>query len=419
MTTDDWNQLSFKAGRVFTPAAPVDEQQLFAGRIEQLRQVLDVVSQKGQHAIIFGERGVGKTSLANILAKFSGDRFLAVRKNCDTSDDYSSLWNKVFSEIVLTQEVNKPGFTVDPLIQYSPLCDTTVKATPESVRQTLTKLANQRTPLIILDEFDRISTSETRATMADTIKMLSDHAIPATIILVGVADSVDGLIKEHLSIERALVQIKMPRMSNTELKDLIDRGLKMLKMSITGEAKDHITLLCQGLPHYTHLLTLHSVRQALDSHSKSITLENVESAISKALEQAQQTTQSAYHKAIMSPRKENIFAQVLLACALTRTDDLGYFAAADVRRPLSMSMKRTYEVPGFSRHLNDFCDPERGPILNKIGKIRRYRFRFVNPLMQPFVVMQGFTNRLIDRRLLESLKAELPQRAKTSKPNSK
>ncbi len=49
--------------------------------------------------------------------------------------------------------------------------------------------------------------------MADTIKTLSDWGTEATIILVGVGDSIDQLIEEHESVVRALVRIHMPRMS--------------------------------------------------------------------------------------------------------------------------------------------------------------------------------------------------------------
>ena len=40
-----------------------------------------------------------------------------------------------------------------------------------------------------------------------------DAKVPATVVLIGVADSVGELIREHGSVERALVQIQMPRMS--------------------------------------------------------------------------------------------------------------------------------------------------------------------------------------------------------------
>lgn len=406
MSAEEWEQLSIEAGKVFTPATPVNEQQLFAGRKEQLQQVVEVVNQKGQHAIIFGERGVGKTSLANVIVKrFEATSIIALRKNCDSSDDYSGIWKKVFSEIDINQKTRPVGFLSEPSFLPLNLGESLGKEVkPEQVRKILTMLSEQCRPIIIIDEFDRVSSTNARAATADTIKALSDHGVMATVILVGVADSVEELIKEHLSIERAMVQIKMPRMSSGELGMIIKNGLDVLQMTIDEDAKKHIATLSQGLPHYTHLLSLHSTRQALDRRSMNIELDDVQAAISKALQQAQETIKRAYHKAIMSPRKDNLFKQVLLACALARTDDLGYFAASDVREPLSRIMKKTYEIPSYSRHLNDFCEAVRGPILQKIGAKRRFRFRFVNPLMQPHVTMQGLNDWLIDRQVLEFLK---------------
>ena len=51
---------------------------------------------------------------------------------------------------------------------------------------------------------------------------------------------------------------------------------------------------------------------------------------------------------------------------------------------------KKYDIPSYAQHLNDFCDVKRGPLLEKTGAKRRFRFRFVNPLMQPYVIMQGF-----------------------------
>jgi len=336
MTDTDWQALSMRASEAFTPAAPIDAAALFAGRVGQLLRVVDAVQQKGQHAIIFGERGVGKTSLANIIStKLSAKNILAPRINCDSRDAYSSLWRKMFEQIAVPRTSQGIGFGAG---------STTTTATaaeyiggdiaPDQVRRMLAILSTQVLLILIMDEFDRIKDAGVRTAMADTIKTLSDHAIAATVVLVGVADSVNDLIVEHQSIERALVQIQMPRMSNAELQEILDNGVGALNMEIDDEAKQEIALLSRGLPHYTHLLGLHAVRAAAESKSLKIGLEHVEVAIKEALMQAQQTIRSAYHKATTSARRDNIYSQVMLACALARTDDLGYFAAADVRSRL-------------------------------------------------------------------------------------
>ena len=86
---------------------------------------------------------------------------------------------------------------------------------------------------------------------------------------------------------------------------------------------------------------------------------------------------------------------MLLSCALAPIDDLGYFAAADVREPLRKITGKKYDIPSFAQHLNEFSDRKRGRILRKIGERRLYRYRFSDPLMQPFVIMQGVVDDMI------------------------
>jgi hypothetical protein len=97
----------------------------------------------------------------------------------------------------------------------------------------------------------------------------------------------------------------------------------------------------------------------------------------------------------MSSRK-TIFPQVLLACALARLDEKGTFSSSDVRQPLSRIMGSPYEIHYFARNLFDLCQDQRGSILERIDVAKRYRYRFVNPLMQPFIIMHGLESQLIE-----------------------
>lgn len=387
-------KLVYSLAQAFSPSAPIDQEALFAGRLTQLTDVMNALGQKGQHAILFGERGVGKTSLARVIStvRIGAQKLPAATINCDPQMDFSTLWKKLLREFTIESVRPGMGFTPEMVrgkVTLDQMLPQTV--TPDDVRHVLRNVGKT---LIVIDELDRIEDKSVTSLLSDTIKTLSDHAVDCTLILVGVADSVDALIAEHHSIERALVQVRMPRMSVGELQQIVDKGLAKAGMSILPEARSRIAMLSQGLPHYTHLLALNAAQRAAAVGRTEVQLEDVRTAIDKALAGAQHSIISAYHKATSSAR-ENLYVQVLLACALADVDPLGYFAAADVRDPLSRIMKKRYDIPAFSQHLNAFCEAARGPILQRTGPDRRHRFRFVNPLMQPFVTMDGIKKGLI------------------------
>ena len=113
-----------------------------------------------------------------------------------------------------------------------------------------------------------------------------------------------------------------------------------------------------------------------------------------ALEDVSQSFREAYHRATFSTR-ETIYEQVLIACALACKDDLGDFGSKDLREPLYRITHRNYRIPAYSTHLNDFSTSgPRGGILRKVGQ-GRYRYRFVDPLFAPYVLMRGHAAELI------------------------
>jgi hypothetical protein len=192
-------------------------------------------------------------------------------------------------------------------------------------------------------------------------------------------------------------------MSVSEIHQILETGLSRLEMSITPPALDRVSLLSQGLPHYAHLIGLYASRAALDSGRTEIDEEVLDDAIHRAIDGAQQSIRVAYHTAIRSPRKDNLFADVLLACAFAPVDQLGEFAAQDVRGPIRAITGKEYDIPSFAQHLNEFSEPKRGSILRKSGTRRRFRYKFANPLMQPFVIMHGFSSGRISRNVLDTL----------------
>ena len=90
-----------------------------------------------------------------------------------------------------------------------------------------------------------------------------------------------------------------------------------------------------------------------------------------------------------------MYKEVLLSCALAKTDQLGYFAPTDLRELMSRIMGKASKQSAFSRYLHDFCNEKRGRVLQKSGSRYKHRYRFNNPHLQPLVVMRGLQDGLI------------------------
>jgi len=93
-------------------------------------------------------------------------------------------------------------------------------------------------------------------------------------------------------------------------------------------------------------------------------------------------------------RKVEKAARVFLS-ALADKNEQRLFFARDVVGPLSTIMAKEYRVPAFARHLKEFCQESHGPVLDRRGPPRKIQYRFVTPLMEPYVILRGLADRLI------------------------
>ena len=384
----------------FNPGGPVSNIDLLVGRRHQIQQVMSAVRQDGLSVLLFGDRGVGKTSLASLIHELWTDVFkesdgvFALRTNCTPSSTFESIWGNVLE--LMQDAYDKRGEPFPTGDSWTELF-TEIRneaASPHNVRRLLT-LSDKRF-IIVIDEFDQIEDSDCTQLFASTIKEISDYLVDATIILVGVADTVDDLIADHASIDRAAVQVLMPRMPEEELRDIISGGYQYVGLKTTSSMLAQMARLAQGLPHYAHRLGQEAGYAAVERESLLVEQQDLDYAIERAISLTQESIKASYRAATTSPRRENLYGKVLLACARTPPDDLGYFAAGDVRDPLERIAGRHYDIPQFVRHLKAFCEPGRGSVLEMAGEDWRRRYRFANPLLRPYVVLRGIQDKAIE-----------------------
>jgi len=373
---------------VFKPKGPIREPELFAGRERQMLAVRDAIQDECGHAVIYGERGVGKTSLA-VIAQTYGSGDISLRVNCDENDTFESLWGKVIDE--LSTHCERPGVKTE-------VCEHAEKVTEmlnhdeisaDRVRQAMRLLSEVSGVVVVFDEYDQVVDSVARSQIASTIKALSDHHVTATLLLVGVADDVTRLIDDHRSTQRPLSQIHMQRMTADEIEKIIDHGYERLRLSIDRDVKYAMIHLPQGLPSYAHRLAQEAARAALMSSREAVVKADLRRAVDVALSVSDQSLTDAYTVAIASAHKDNKYATVLCAAALAEVDATGYFLQGALREPLAEITNERWDIPRYSRHVYHLCD-DRGPVLERIGRERHWRYRFIDPMMRAYIIMKAF-----------------------------
>ena len=400
----DWNERANILRATFTPAAPVTNKDLFAGRVNQLVRLWDTIQSAGEHGAVFGERGVGKTSLARnaeAMAVMSG--CVALRINCQANDAIQDIWRRISAALDRQIELqragpSRPGASSAILQRASELM---VLPGNHEVLLGLEVISTEAPVVIFLDEYDRVGDGQVETDLVDIMKTVADQGLPVTIVIVGVAADVDALITEHESIGRGFNEIEMPRMSVDELRDVVKRGLEPAGMTTDDDAATFIAQLSIGLPHYAHLMGLHAGLVATAAESLNVESVHVLAALPSAVERAQQHVSRLYHEAVHSTRT-NMYSEVLLSAALTPTDERGYFAPGDMREPLSTIVGRPMNIPAFANHLSQFAT-DRGPVLERSGKNRRPRYRFTEPLLIPYVTMRSVKDGLITATAMRSL----------------
>lgn len=376
-------------GTCFRPSGPIDTGDLFSGRTSQIIQIGTTITTPGRHGVIYGERGVGKTSIASVAAEFFPVT-LSIRVNCDASDTFANLWQRVLEEIQLRSRLQswQYGDVGRAIVGVAAQAFDGDEIGPDRVRHFFRALDELGNVLVFLDEYDQIADYAVHSLMAATIKTLSDDLVRSTVVLVGVADNVDALIEEHESIERNMEEIPMPRMNYDEIRSIVNTGYEGVGISIEDATLDRLTRLPQGLPHFAHLLAQEAGKAAVLEGREVVNDQDLRKAIARCVQSSEASLTQVYHDATDSAHGDALFGSVLLACALAPVDDLGYFAPSDILDPLQRVMDRRYEHSSFARHLVSFCN-ERGPVLERKGGERHWRYRFLNPRMRPFVLMRA------------------------------
>jgi AAA domain len=267
-------------GTIFTPGAPIDRPDLFSGRRELLKTIRETFSTTGQNLVIYGHRGLGKTSL--VLVAFHQQSLK--RHTCSKDSTFRSIFLDILTELKAqcstVERSAKEGDAIELGVkEVARLSTKDERSEKESVvaKQTLDpnfvakKLGHfqQELKAIIIDEFQEVRDSEDQRAVIDTAKILSDQGVRIPIVIIGHAASDSELFAVpayHEYVGRYFNAIEVKEMPDSELADIIARREKMFGARFTPHAREAIIRIAAGYPTVVHRLALDASIERANAH---------------------------------------------------------------------------------------------------------------------------------------------------------
>ncbi|WP_404337284.1 AAA family ATPase [Sphingomonas sp. MMS12-HWE2-04] len=254
----------------FNTAMPVTDRHGLAGRQRELVRLMDSVVIQRKHALIFGGRGSGKTSLARVFGDLADEAgCVALYGSASAGADVGGLFRPFLAELPMTQGSHA-----------------TIGADADVQQLANLFVANvtQRT-LLIVDEFDRVESPRTRHDVATLLKLLTDMHAPVQVVLVGIAGNVDGLIASHPSLRRHLFAQPVPPIANDELAGLLRLCGQQAGLELDERAVERIVGIALGSPYHARLVGMHAALAADTARRDRVTLADVQQGTADAIEE--------------------------------------------------------------------------------------------------------------------------------------
>lgn len=248
--------------KLFGANHPVENPRDLFGRQRELDELCGSVLDGGMHAVIYGPRGSGKTSLVRVFGDIADDRGVSVIY-------LSCAGGTGFGEIMLPylDDIDAESFGMRSDEYAEAVAALTAAPTPRGFANLLARIEGAEL-ILILDEFDRLEDHGTKGQLALLVKLLSDMRARVRLVFVGISGDVDELVQVHASVRRHLTAVALKPLADAEVDSFIRTTSRAIGLDFSPAALSLLRWLVCGSPYHMRLYSLQTCLAAIERERK-------------------------------------------------------------------------------------------------------------------------------------------------------
>ena len=270
MTIEGYDRPSFgrKINTMVFPAQPIRSIEHLFGRDKELDRIEKALYAGGRNIFIYGDRGVGKSSLAATAA----NQYQSAENNyidiaCSPDATLTTVVANIAYQASNTsriRNVKRQGklTTGFKYLKVEVSSESSCYNLHDKIR-TLTDaievlrevaLLHSNKAVVVVDEFDRMQSMKQRNLFADLLKHIGDKEIDIKFIFTGVGKTLFELLGAHESAIRQLETIELPKLGWEARWQIVIDALATFGIEIDRDIYIRIATISDGYPYYVHLI---------------------------------------------------------------------------------------------------------------------------------------------------------------------